>query len=155
MVRHNAKKKQRSLGVRIAAAATIVAALGVAGIGRTGRDRLVALFGVDSATAQSLDAPEMTDIQIDDSPTLPEGVFDAAALDRLPGIRAPQVPPPEVVTRVQALKEQNRLVRRPSRAEVVARRPNLVPPPDAPPSMDSGDPNPDRIVGPSGELLGR
>jgi hypothetical protein len=77
---------------------------------------------------------------------LPAGVFDPDELPHLPGITAPRPAPPEIQEKVQTLAAQrDRRMQGRHREPIVAGVPE--PPLDsgAPPRMDAGDPNPDRI----------
>jgi hypothetical protein len=79
---------------------------------------------------------------------VPSGVFDGVDPDRIPGIVPLEDAPPEVQERIWDLAAAyDRAADRSSQKSLSLK---IAQPPDnpaGPPRMDSGDPNPDRVVG--------
>lgn len=100
-------------------------------------------FGLpDDAPVAALDHPAVLDV--------PAGVFDEVDATRVPGVLPIQEVPAEVEARVQALADERDRVMRPDPADLLPRQ--IIEPPDdpeAPPRVDSGDLDPDRVTGTS------
>ena len=141
---------------------------GAVGIGFSPSRRAVAT-GIGALSLLLVGTPRArgSDVSIAAAGT-PSGVYDQAALAQLPGILPTQSAPPAVVEAVQTLADQHDAITRNSAVAAPAGPPRQAPNADAPsdgsetggvpgspdalqapPAMDSGSPDPDRLNAPS------